>query len=108
LRLVAGHVTLGANLEWFSVLPDGTRILLNDSSNPNALLAFRGRKVVARPVLNQPTISGGQVVISWTGNGVLEEETSVNGPWQTSANQNNPQNVPPTGNMKFYRVRSGP
>src|SRR4029077_15290268 len=45
LRLVAGHVTGGADLEWFSVLSDGTRILVNDSSNTNALMAFRARTV---------------------------------------------------------------
>ncbi len=107
LRLVAGHTTGAANLEWFSVLADGTRILVNDTSNPNALLAFRARKITVRPVLNQPTISGGQVTISWTGTGTLEEATSVNGPWQDSSNQSNPQTVPATGAMKLYRIRAG-
>ncbi|MGH7968494.1 MAG: hypothetical protein ACREIC_07200, partial [Limisphaerales bacterium] len=69
------------------------------------LMVFRARKVVARPMLNTPTISGGQVVISWTGGGTLEEATSVIGPWQTSANQGNPQTVQATGPMKLYRVR---
>lgn len=106
LRLVAGHATGAANLEWFSVQPDGTRILVNDSSTPNALLAFRARSAPApRPELNQPTLSGGQVVISWTGTGTLEEATSVNGPWQPSANQSNPQTVPATGTLKLFRVR---
>ena len=108
LRLVAGHVTGGADLEWFSVLNDGTRILVNDSSNTNALLAFRARTVPVgvKPVLNLPTRSGGALVISWTGTGTLEEATSVTGPWQTSPSQNNPQNVTVTGSFKLYRVRS--
>ena len=61
LRLVAGHVTGGADLEWFSVQPDGTRILVNDTSNTNALMAFRARTAVTKLVLNPPTISGGLV-----------------------------------------------
>jgi len=105
LRLVAGHVSGGADLEWFSILPDGTRILVNDSSNTNALMAFRARKVVVKPMLNPPTLSGGLVVISWTGGGTLQEATSVNGQWQPSPSQNNPQSVQVTGNLKFYRVR---
>ena len=106
LRLVAGHVSGGADLEWFSILPDGTRILVNDTSNTNALMAFRARKVVVKPVLNPPTLSGGLVVISWTGSGTLQEATSVNGQWQPSANQSNPQTVQATGGLKFYRIRS--
>jgi hypothetical protein len=103
--LVAGHVSGGADLEWFSILPDGTRVLVNDSSNTNALMAFRARKVVVKPMLNPPTLSGGLVVISWTGGGTLQEATSVNGQWQPSPSQNNPQSVQVTGNLKFYRVR---
>lgn len=31
----------GANVEWFSVTADGEKILLNDTTNPNALKAYR-------------------------------------------------------------------
>lgn len=104
LRLVAGHATGGADLEWFSVMPDGTRILINDVSNANALRSFRARTVATHPVLNAPTLSNSLVKLSWSGGGTLQEATSINGPWQTSANQNNPQNVPVTGALKFYRI----
>jgi hypothetical protein len=104
LHLLAGHSTGAADLEWFSILADGTRILVNDSSNPNALLAFRAVKASQRPFLNQPKLSGGSITLSWTGNGTLQEATSVNGSWQTSANQANPQTFPATGAHKFYRI----
>jgi hypothetical protein len=110
LRLVAGHMgALGgaasrANLEWFSVKPDGTKILVNDTSNPEALPTFRARTSPIA-VMNVPTRSGGNVTLSWTGVGTLEEATSVIGPWTDSANQNNPQTVPATGARKFYRLR---
>jgi hypothetical protein len=112
LRLVAGHKGAGggapamADLEWFSVLPDGTKILVNDTSNPNALLAFRGRTSSGpqQPVFDIPKLSGGNVTISWTGSGTLEEATDLAGPWTQSPSQNNPQSVPATGPRKFYRI----
>jgi hypothetical protein len=107
LRLVSGHVSGRADLEWFSILPDGTRVLINDSSATNALMAFRARAAATpAPVMNIPTISGGLVVISWSGPGTLKEATAVTGPWNTSTNQTNPQSVPITGNLKLYRLRS--
>jgi len=106
MRLVAGHSTGAANLEWFSILPDGTRILINDTTNPKALLAFQSVKNTPRPVLNPPTLTNGQLTLSWTGAGTLEEATSINGTWSTSANQTNPQTVPTTGPMKFYRIHA--
>ncbi|HZR21405.1 MAG TPA: PA domain-containing protein [Verrucomicrobiae bacterium] len=107
MRLVAGHSAGDANLDWFSVQPDGTKILVNDRSNPNALLAFRARSAtVTKPVLNAPTLSAGKIVISWTGTGTLEEAPSVTGPWQPSASQSNPQSISTSGGAKFYRIHA--
>ena len=77
---------------------------MNDTSNPNALLAFRAVKVTTRPVLNQPTLSGGLRTLSWTGTGTLEEATSANGQYQPSTNQANAQTGPAAGAQKFYRI----
>lgn len=104
LRLVAGQGAAGANLEWFSIEPDGARILVNDT-NPAALLAFRARTEAALPVLNPPRLSAGNVTLSWTGSGTLEEAASVLGPWNTAPSQNNPQTVPATVGDKFFRIR---
>jgi len=104
LRLVAGQRSGTANLEWFSVQPDGTKILVNDTTNPNALLAFRARTVSTLPRFNPPTVAGGRIIISWTGGGVLQEATSL-GNWTDSADQSNPQSVQPSGSGKFYRIR---
>ncbi|PYJ59423.1 MAG: hypothetical protein DME24_12810 [Verrucomicrobia bacterium] len=106
MRLVAGQGSGAADLEWFSIKPDGTRILVNDTSKPDALLAFRARNAGAVPVLNVPTLSGANVTVSWTGVGMLEEAaTLVRGPWGASSNQNNPQTIPSAGSAKFYRIR---
>jgi hypothetical protein len=105
LRLVAGHANGAADLEWFSIMPNGTRILVNDTTNPNALLAFRARNAGAAPVLSSQAVSGGSVRISWTGIGMLEVADSIQGPWYTAPDQSNPQSVPHNGQMKFFRVR---
>jgi hypothetical protein len=105
LRLVAGQEAGAANLEWFSIKPDGTRVLVNDTSNPDALRVFRARNAGVQPVLNRPTVSGGMVTLSWTGIGLLEEATSVRGLWGAASSQNNPQTVPASGSPKFYRIR---
>lgn len=106
LRLVAGQGGGAANLEWFSIKPDGTRILVNDTANPDALLAFRARTAGGTSsVMNLPTLQGTAVTLSWTGAGTLEEASSVLGPWNPSPSQNNPQTVQASASMKFYRIR---
>jgi len=107
MRLLAGHSgppSIDADLEWFSILPDGTRILINDTTNPNSLRAFRARTFVAPPSLNPPTLANGQVTISWTGAGVLQQADAATGPWGAAPSQANPQNVPASGAGKFYRI----
>lgn len=105
-RLVAGQEGGNANLEWFTVQPDGTRILLNDDSNPNALRTFRARNETTTPPRFQPPIvSASGITLSWTGTGTLEEATSVQGPWSAAPSQANPQTVPATGAIKVFRVR---
>ncbi|MBL9175668.1 MAG: hypothetical protein JNL10_19150, partial [Verrucomicrobiales bacterium] len=103
-RMVTGQGSGNANLEWFSVKADGTRVLVNDASDPSALLAFRAVGAVVPPVFNPPTVSGDTVTLSWTGTGVLEEVSALGGNWNPSANQGNPQTVTATG-AKFYRLR---
>lgn len=104
MRLISGQGADRANLEWFTIQPDGTLILVNDTNHPDALLAFRARTFSPPPVLNPPTLSDGSVTISWSGTGTLEEATAITGPWIPSPSQTNPQAVQPTGDGKLYRV----
>ncbi len=105
MRLVAGQEAANANLEWFSIKPDGTRILVNDTSIQDALRAFRARSFVQQPLFNPPSIAGGSVTFSWTGSGTLQETTALGGSWTNSPSQNNPQTVTAIGGNKFYRIR---
>jgi hypothetical protein len=110
LRLVAGHEgtpggAAAANLDWFTLKPDDTKVLVNDVSVPEALRSFRARNAGPAPILTQPTVSEGRVTVAWTGVGMLEEASGASGPWYGSALQDNPQTLVATDQMKFYRVR---
>ena len=51
------------------------------------------------------SLSDNMVTISWTpSEGTLEEADDVTGPWNASANQDNPQTITGTDARKFYRV----
>ncbi len=104
LRLIAGQYAGNANLEWFTIQPDGTRILVNDTSNPAALLAFRARTAPAESRLSISRVPAG-VSLSWSGPGTLEETASLSANWAAAANQANPQTLTPSGQAKFYRLR---
>jgi len=56
--------------------------------------------------LNPPTLSGGQVTISWTGTGTLQQSDSLTTPnWGTAPSQANPQTVTASGASKYYRLQ---
>ncbi len=56
------------------------------------------------PKFNPITHSGNTVTISWTGQGTLQESSTVTGGWTDSASQSNPQDRTATG-TKFFRLR---
>ncbi len=50
--------------------------------------------------------AGGVLTLSWTGAGVLESATSVEGPYSSvGQSQSNPQVVTPSGTQKYYRLK---
>jgi len=98
-----------ANCEWFvQDIGTGVKTLINDPASP--VKAWIQRNFPSGAHFNPPTLSGGNMVLSWTGEGELEFAYSLTGPWWMAVNQNNPQSVPvntglPVG-QTFYRVRS--
>jgi hypothetical protein len=58
----------------------------------------------APPKFNPVTLSGSTVTISWTGQGTLQESSTVTGGWTDSANQSNPQERQASGTL-FFRIR---
>jgi len=103
----------GANVEWFTVNPDGSRALVNGTQT-GSLKSFRTRTVPEPEIpvggdatFNPPTITGGQVNLSWEGTGTLQESADLIN-WTNSASQANPQTVAPVGTIKAYRILVSP
>jgi hypothetical protein len=90
----------GGNVEWFSVNPDGSRTLLNDT-NARALKTFRSRIASVVPTLSVG-ISGGSLVLTF--NGTLQSADAVTGPYVDTA-LTSPATIPPEGAGKYYRAK---
>ncbi len=100
-----------ADSEWMVIDPDtGIRTLINDPSSPvKAWITRNVHATGALPaaVMMLPVVSGGDVIISWTGEGELWESYSLKGPWFKSTYQANPSTVVPSPltHGSFFRVR---
>lgn len=107
-RLVWWEGGGGASVEWFSITEDGTNVLVNDQATEGHLKAYTERDFVPPMVteFNAPELVDGEIVISWTGEGTLQEATSITGPWTDSATQTNPQSRPvDEAEAKFFRIQ---
>jgi hypothetical protein len=109
-RLIWENGTGGANCEWFVRDPALGDFLVGDPAGP--VKAWITRDVhfagaLPAPKLNTPTVSGADVLVSWTGEGELWEAYSLNGPWFKSTFQGNPATVVPNALVpaRFFRVR---
>jgi hypothetical protein len=105
LNLIYFNGTSTAGIEFASYMADGTRVLVNDTSNPNALLAFQA---VAGATPPRPTItvsrSGSTVTITFTG--TLQSSPTVNGTYaNVPGATTSPYTVPPAAAaVQFYRA----
>ncbi|HEX7861436.1 MAG TPA: PA domain-containing protein [Verrucomicrobiae bacterium] len=90
----------GANVEWYSITPEGEGILVNDRSNPRALRAFRARTAVTRPTLSLSR-DGGTLSVEFTG--TLQASSDLAGEWNNVATSS-PANFQADGQMRFFRA----
>jgi hypothetical protein len=90
----------GANVEWYSITPEGEGILINDRSNPRALRAYRARTSVDRPTL---TVSRAATGITLTFEGSLQAATTVDGEYTTIATTS-PVTLPADLPFRFFRA----
>lgn len=105
LRLLWWEGGGGANLEWFSVQPDGSKILLNDLSNPSALRTFQKATIVSRPNIAIAAQANG---VTLTYGGTLQSADKVEGPYTDVAGApvNGTTTVPTSAPARFYRARN--
>ena len=102
----------GADLEWYlRDAPTGARALINDPDNAAiGLRAFRNAPAVVEPTeaeFNPLVIDNGQVTLTWTGDGTLEESSNLID-WTAVSPQPGSRTyavTPNAGNpVKFYRI----
>jgi hypothetical protein len=86
-----------ANLEWFMLNADGSRSLINDTTN--AIPAYY--QWVQAPSLNVARAATG---LTLTFTGTIQSADAVKGPWSDVAGAS-PMTVPTTSTMKFYRAK---
>lgn len=105
LRLIWWEGGGGANLEWFSVAPDGTKTLLNDTSKTGALRAFQKATIVAKPTISIAA-QGGNITVTY--GGTLQSSETVNGTYTdvSGAPVGGKVVITPTGAQKFFRARN--
>ena len=105
-----GSFTSGnaASVEWFTVLADGTKVLVNSATNTSAIKAYRAAAAAQpAPQITSATISGGNINIVWSNGGTLESTTSLSTSpinWTTTGNSSGTFSESATG-TKFYRVK---
>jgi hypothetical protein len=91
------------DLEFFTYGPNNTKIAVNDRSNPNAVKAYYDISVNEGPRMSV-RLSGGNIIVEWTGGGTLQSATSVTGPWTSTGDNDGSFSTPATGEARFFRV----
>ncbi len=83
-----------------ALTPEGLKLF-------NAALSWAMNRALVKPApkFNPVVLQGVNVTLSWTGTGTLQQEDKLDGSWSDAPNQANPQTIPSTGSMRFYRLR---
>lgn len=80
---------------------DGANVLLNDPNTPGSIKVYYQLPSTVSAL--HIALSGSNVVITWTGSGVLQSATSVTGPYTTVAGSpTSPYTVPLSSNQQQY------
>jgi hypothetical protein len=97
----------GANLELFTVKPDGTRVLLNDTTG-GGYSTYRAGTAPNKPTTFTIAVSsnGGVITITWTQPGVVLQESTDLKTWTDLPNATSPYTPQTAGTLgKFYRLK---
>lgn len=83
-----------------ALTPEGLKLF-------DAALSWAMNRILANPApkFNPIALPGGNLTLSWTGTGTLQQVDKLDGSWSDAPNQANPQIILVTGAMRFYRLR---
>jgi len=111
VRLVWYQGGGGGNVEFFTYGANGTKIPINDRSNPNSIKAYYNVNTGPQLRFTSATLSGGNATFTWSGTAILQQATVLTGT-PTDWTDVNPQ---PVGNtyqvpvssaaQTFYRLK---
>lgn len=92
--------------QWFSVnQTTGERTLINDPISTNAVPAYLSASNPARPQFAKPSLQNGQLTVTWTGGGILQESTDLHTWTVVPGSPVGTYSVSvATASSKFYRV----
>ena len=89
-----------------NVAPTRQKFLINEDDD-QAIAAYIPPDAIAevRPATMSVSLQDGNMIVSWTEPGVLQEAEKVTGPWNDVAGAGSPRAVAPDSRAMFYRVR---
>jgi hypothetical protein len=95
-----------SSLEWLNVAPVGMKFLINDDDD-RAITAYIPPDAIAevKPTTMSVSMEDGNMIVSWTEPGILQEAAKVTGPWNNVAGADSPYAVAPDSRTMFYRIR---
>lgn len=106
--------TANTDVRWFEgtgtvTVSDGRLSLGNGPTAVNNKVCFVDIAALpgeaTPPVFAAPTLSNGNLTVTWTGGGTLQEASSVSGPWaDVPGNPSGTYTAPATAALKFYRA----
>ncbi|HEY6230312.1 MAG TPA: PA domain-containing protein [Pyrinomonadaceae bacterium] len=106
MRLIFHQGGGGGNMEFFSIKPDGTKVLVNDTAH-GGLKAFQALSGnVVQPAKLTASVSGQNITITWTNGGTLYSAASVAGPWTSTGNTSGTFTTAMSGAMQFFKVQN--
>jgi hypothetical protein len=107
MRLIFHQGGGGGNMEFFSIKPDGTKVLVNDIAH-GGLKAFQARTTTGgpQPAVLSTSVSGQNITITWTNGGTLYSAGAVTGPWATTGNSTGTFTTTTSSTMQFFKVQN--
>ena len=104
---VANGIFTPDNTLYFANVPVTNGTVTGSTGNPG--LTVLNGLTIQKPLPQLGALSiarqGGNVVVSWTGSGILQSADQVAGLWSDVNDATNPQTITPANGMKFYRMR---
>jgi hypothetical protein len=85
---------------------------VSTSANPVTLVMEKDRSVIAHFVMAPGALTSvrgesGQIVIEWSGGGVLQQAGAITGPWSDLPMATSPFTTPNSGPAVFFRLKGG-